>query len=183
MRPVILIGIGYADLINSATHRKHDFSPPFGRTPGRTGGADAYLQFLKQTIIPYAEAHLPLARGERVLAGHSYGGLFATHALCREPDLFRAYLIMSPALWFDGGKIYTEQCQTPLHATQVFLAANAMGTPTSDAMVRDVHRLEMLLSGRQHILLRNDTFAGRDHNGVVAPAAEMSLPLLFPTQH
>lgn len=183
MRPVVLIGIGYADIINSAAHRKHDFSPPFGRAPGRTGGADAYLQFFKRTVAPYAEAHLPIARGERGLAGHSYGGLFATYTLCREPDLFREYLIMSPALWFDGGKIYNEQCQAPSHETQVFLAANAMRTPGSDAMVRDVHRLETLLSSRQHIVLRNQTFAGRDHNGVVAPAARNSLPVLFSTPH
>jgi predicted alpha/beta superfamily hydrolase len=182
MDPVVLIGIGYVDIINSATRRKYDFSPSFGRTPGHTGGADAYLQFFQRTIIPFAEAHLPIAPGERALAGHSYGGLFAAYALCREPDLFRAYLIMSPALWFDGGKIYTERCRDPLHATQVFLAANAMGDLASDAMVHDVHRLEMLLSGRRQILVRSDTFAGRDHNGVVAPAVRMSLPRLFPAQ-
>ncbi|MGH6952308.1 MAG: alpha/beta hydrolase-fold protein, partial [Vitreimonas sp.] len=75
LEPVVLVGIGYRDILNTAARRKHDFTPAFGRAPNRTGGADAYLDVLREEIIPYAEARLPISRESRGIAGHSYGGV------------------------------------------------------------------------------------------------------------
>lgn len=67
-----------------------------------TGGADAYLQFLTQQVIPHAEAGLNgiLWRG---LAGYSLAGLFTVYAMYKT-DLFSRAASMSGSLWYPGFK-------------------------------------------------------------------------------
>lgn len=67
-----------------------------------TGGADAYLQFLTQQILPHAEAGLNgiLWRG---LAGYSLAGLFTVYAMYKT-DLFSRAASMSGSLWYPGFK-------------------------------------------------------------------------------
>lgn len=67
-----------------------------------TGGADAYLQFLTQQVLPHAEAGLNgiLWRG---LAGYSLAGLFTIYALYKT-DLFSRAASMSGSLWYPGFK-------------------------------------------------------------------------------
>lgn len=81
-----------------------------------TGGADTYLQFLTQQVLPLAEAGLNgiLWRG---LAGYSLAGLFTLYALYKT-DLFSRTASMSGSLWYPGFKDFALQntlCKTPQH--------------------------------------------------------------------
>ncbi len=81
-----------------------------------TGGADAYLQFLTQQVLPQAETGLNgiLWRG---LAGYSLAGLFTVYALYKT-DLFSRAASMSGSLWYPGFKDFALQntlCKTPQH--------------------------------------------------------------------
>lgn len=81
-----------------------------------TGGADAYLQFLTQQVLPHAEAGLNgiLWRG---LAGYSLAGLFTVYAMYKT-DLFSRAASMSGSLWYPGFKDFALQntlCKTPQH--------------------------------------------------------------------
>lgn len=178
MAPIVLVGIGYRDVWNVAWRRKHDFTPAFGRTPNRTGGADAYLEVLRDELIPYAEAHLPISHETRGLAGHSYGGLLATYALQSAPDLFDHYIIMSPALWFDEGKIYAQPFASAMRTRQVFLAADTPGQ-SRGAMARDVIRLADLLSGQRDVAVSRALIVGADHNSMVGPAARRGIDAVY----
>jgi len=51
----------------------------------------------------------------KLLIGHSFGGLFAIHSLFSEPDMFNAYLAISPSLWWDDQRLI-EQAETFLEA-------------------------------------------------------------------
>lgn len=66
-----------------------------------SGGADKFLQFIKEEVMPYIEGRYKTAPF-RILAGHSLGGLFSFHCLVDHPDLFNAYLSISPSLWWDN---------------------------------------------------------------------------------
>lgn len=70
-----------------------------------TGGADAYLQFLTQQVLPQAEAGLNgiLWRG---LAGYSLAGLFTVYALYKT-NLFNRAASMSGSLWYPGFKDFS----------------------------------------------------------------------------
>ena len=179
MAPQILVGVAYANAINTGNLRKHDFTPAFGRTPNQTGGADMFLQVLRDEIIPYAEGHLPIDPNERGLAGHSYAGLFAAYTLAHAPDLFDRYLIMSPALWFDDGKIYDVALTPVEHARTVFLAADTPRGEARSDMANNTLRLNELLLADPTIHVAHALIVGETHNGMVAPAAKRGLAALY----
>ncbi|HWN81592.1 MAG TPA: alpha/beta hydrolase-fold protein, partial [Candidatus Udaeobacter sp.] len=65
-----------------------------------SGGADKFLQFIETELIPLVESKYRV-QPYRVLAGHSFGGLFAMHVFTSKPDLFNAYVAISPTLPWD----------------------------------------------------------------------------------
>ena len=85
------------------TDRTRDLTPaqdnPDNRFP-TAGGADNFLNFIADELMPHVEEHYRTAPYE-VLVGHSFGGLFAIHALMTRPDVFNAYIAISPSLWWD----------------------------------------------------------------------------------
>ena len=64
------------------------------------GGADNTLAFIKTELIPHIEANYH-TNSYKVLVGHSFGGIFAVNALLAQPDLFDAYISISPSMWWD----------------------------------------------------------------------------------
>ena len=112
----MVVGIGYGvDLLEFAKLRTADLTPPLseaGRAAlgGMTsfigeqdGGADAFLSFLTDTLAPEIGRRYPEASpDDRILFGHSLGGLFTAYALLTQPSAFRTFLINSPSLWGDG---------------------------------------------------------------------------------
>lgn len=102
MSELIVVGIPNTD-------RMRDLSPTRVNTTGATGapqfptsgGADKFLQFIETELMPEIEKNYR-AHPYRVLAGHSLGGLFAVHAMIAKPDLFNAYIAVSPALQWDN---------------------------------------------------------------------------------
>ena len=66
----------------------------------QSGGASKFLQFLDRELIPYVESNFK-THPYRLLEGHSFGGLFSTYALMNKPELFNAFIIQAPALWWN----------------------------------------------------------------------------------
>ena len=95
--------------VPNTTDRTRDLTPPLlgsgdeRRAFPTAGGADRMLRFLGEELLPEVERTYG-ASPFRVLVGHSFGGLFATHAIFARPDLFQAYIAISPSLWWDGGR-------------------------------------------------------------------------------
>jgi len=66
----------------------------------QSGGAPQFLQFLEEELIPYVESNFR-THPYRLLEGHSFGGLFSTYALMEKQDIFDAFIIQAPALWWN----------------------------------------------------------------------------------
>lgn len=75
----------------------------------QSGGAPNFLQFLENELIPYVESNFR-THPYRLLEGHSFGGLFCTYALMNKPELFNAFIIQAPALWWNKEEM-TEQAK------------------------------------------------------------------------
>jgi len=89
--------------IGNRAQRRRDYAPSGCGDQG--GGLQRFFDFIRFELIPYLEANYP-AGGERVLAGHSLGGLLVTHALLAEPPeqrRFDGYLISDPSYWCAPG--------------------------------------------------------------------------------
>ena len=104
----IIVGIGYPIDVHShaafkqvAALRSRDLTPIVDRQREaqdakelkvprvRTGGARRFLQFIRTELIPVIEGEFRTNSTDRVLAGHSYGGLFVLYALFHQPKLSR----------------------------------------------------------------------------------------------
>ncbi|MEQ1490430.1 MAG: hypothetical protein ABL932_07775, partial [Terricaulis sp.] len=106
-------------------------------------------------------------------------GLFAAYTLAQAPDLFDRYLIMSPALWFDDGKIHDVPIAPTDRTRAVFLAADTPRGETRSAMANDTMRLNERLLAQPNLIVSHALILGQTHNGMVAPAAQRGLMALY----
>lgn len=66
-----------------------------------TGGNEKFLQFIQQELMPYVEANFKTSPF-KILAGHSFGGITSINCMFTHPDMFDAYIAISPSLWWDS---------------------------------------------------------------------------------
>jgi len=89
------------------TDRMRDLTPPTtGPMQTQSGGAAKFLSFIAEELLPQIDRTYP-TRPYRILIGHSLGGLFAVNALVTRPQVFNAYLAISPSLWWDDQSVVT----------------------------------------------------------------------------
>lgn len=79
--------------------RSKDFSPVYHESVPTSGGADKFLGFLSEELVPQLDENYRTS-GFNILMGHSFGGTFAVHSLLTKPELFDAYIAVSPYLMF-----------------------------------------------------------------------------------
>lgn len=116
MPPIVFVGVGYQNEnegFRREANRTRDYTPTAFRPSDPeahflrpvdyegSGGAQAFLDVMKDEVIPFVERRFDVDPDTRGLVGKSMGGLLATYALLAEPDLFSHYLVISPALWWD----------------------------------------------------------------------------------
>jgi len=120
------------------TDRQRDLTPPFtgerpeGAPEGIAGGAPQFLSFIAEELIPHLDRTLR-TRPTRILVGYSYSGLFTLYTLFNRPELFTAYIAVSPSLWWDNQALAKQApafvAAHPELRTNVFItAANEGGT-------------------------------------------------------
>lgn len=66
-----------------------------------TGGADNFRSFLKNELIPYINKKYP-SNGENTLVGGSLAGMFTIYTLLKDPELFKSYVAVEPAMHWDN---------------------------------------------------------------------------------
>lgn len=100
---MIVVGVPNIDRNRDLTPSRAAMARPDGsRTKFPTsGGADKFLEFFSTELMPFIDSTYR-TQPYTVLVGHSFGGLFAVHALAARPDLFGAYIAASPALPWDN---------------------------------------------------------------------------------
>jgi len=108
--PLILVAL--PNTYNSEGNmRDRDFLPEKMTDNKKAGGADNFLAFLKNEVIPYIDKKLPTS-GENSLFGHSYGGVFTLYALLKEPGLFTNYYSSDPAFQWKNKRLIEIAAET-----------------------------------------------------------------------
>lgn len=116
MPSLIVVGIANTDRTRDLTPTHSDDKNPDGTVIFPTsGGADHFLDFIQTELMPEIEKRYRTAH-YRIFAGHSFGGLLAIHILITRPDMFQAYIAVSPSLQWDK--------QNELHQAEQFFAAH-----------------------------------------------------------
>lgn len=187
--PVVLVGVGYVDLVHTTSRRWFDFSPPSAdpasvppflksmAASSRPGGAEAYLAVLKDEIVPFAESEFPIAPQGRGIAGHSFGGLFAAYALAHAPSLFERVLAVSPSLWFGGAETFEPPVDAGPHVVEI---ANDARRHSGEELTDAPADLAQKLTAHPGFSVHGRAFPGTVHDTVFPPAFRAALPALYP---
>ena len=91
---------------NVNVDRNRDYTPTYAPNQRgnlyypTSGKADKFLDFLEIELIPEIDNNYR-TQPFRTLAGWSFGGLFTIYTFANKPELFSAYLAISPSLWWD----------------------------------------------------------------------------------
>ncbi|HEX9972231.1 MAG TPA: alpha/beta hydrolase-fold protein, partial [bacterium] len=102
-----LVGFSYkGENLDYEKLRLYDYSPTEIKQFGRTGGAANFLQVIEKEFIPFMEKNYRIDSSFRALGGSSLGGLFALYAMFTRPDLFHAYIAVSPATIWDNDWLF-----------------------------------------------------------------------------
>ncbi len=206
---VIVVGIGYPlksllgeDFKRFVTHRVKDFTPVqskflegqlhdwLGGSEVKTGGAQQFLGFIRDELLPCIEARYPADPDDRTLVGHSLAGLFALHALFQEPRIFHRYVSGSPALGYAEQSVFlTEQDYAQANVdlpADVYLAIGSdeesMLNPLDSMItVPDFYRFTSYLQQRDypHLRLTRNLFEGHTQFTIPAQAFQAGLRAVF----
>lgn len=101
---LIVVGVTNTDRTRDLTPAKSMQKNAAGELQFPTaGGADNFLKFFETELIPEIEKEYRV-QPYRILAGHSFGGLFAIHAMMTRPGLFNSYIAVSPSLQWENAE-------------------------------------------------------------------------------
>jgi predicted alpha/beta superfamily hydrolase len=166
MSEMIVVGITNTDRTRDLTPAKAT-GPNAAQFPS-AGGADNFLKFIETEVIPEIEKRYRV-QPYRVLAGHSFGGLFAVHALITRPELFNSYVAVSPSLqWSDEATLKRAEeffkTRKELHATLFTSLGNEPGD-----IGKDFEQFKALLAKNQvkDFVWEAQQLTDEDHGSVV----------------
>lgn len=199
----ILVGLPPQEGLSHRDSRLRDYtiSNPLGK-PGRNaeiysgsayGEADRYRDYLQRDVFALVEKTYRTDPARRLFAGHSVGGLFGAHVLLTKPEMFSAYILSSPSLWFDQREIWNiERAYAEAHndlPARVTLYIGMYETRGDDAryyknadMVGDNRAFQQLLQSRGYpgLEVHGEVVADEDHFTVYPSAITRALIRLLP---
>ncbi|MEO8149697.1 MAG: alpha/beta hydrolase-fold protein [Bacteroidia bacterium] len=93
---ILVVSIGYGN------DRALDYTPT--DVAEGDGGAEKFMLFIKNELIPKMETDFgaDTLRENRIILGHSFGGLFAVYAFTKFNNVFGNYIMLSPSIWYDN---------------------------------------------------------------------------------
>jgi predicted alpha/beta superfamily hydrolase len=99
--PIIVVGIVSVDRVKDLTpvNSLINFSGKVDSNYKTSGGNEHFFSFIQQELLPYIEGNYKTS-AFKIFAGHSFGGLTAINCMLMHPDMFDAYIAVSPSLWF-----------------------------------------------------------------------------------
>jgi hypothetical protein len=146
------------------------------------GGADRMLRFLADELLPEVErsyGRAPL----RELVGHSFGGLFAEYAFLTRPEVFQAYIAISPSMSWDHERLtdslVARLAREPRPHGWFYATMGAL--ESADEMIAPFQRVERAL--REHapgtLDWRFTVLAGEDHGSTPYRSTYDGLEAIF----
>ena len=99
---LIIVAPAYGTLLNDneTNYRERDYTISKIDRFKDSGGAENYLRFLKNELIPLVDSSYR-TDGMRIINGYSLGGLFAINALLKHSHIYDNYIVGSPYLEYD----------------------------------------------------------------------------------
>lgn len=159
---LIVIGIGYGSIDKtSGNKRNRDYRP----VP--EGGAENFLSFIKEELIPFIDSAYRTIPGDRTINGYSSGGLFALYTLFTQPNTFNRYVVGSPYLVWDNYSIYNYEESSPdkIGDKKINLFISVGSEESEQKYFNPIDELVIKLQERNYpgLILETKVFDGSTH--------------------
>lgn len=156
----------------------------------QTGGVFPFLQFLERELMPVINRRYPQLK-QRMLLGHSFGGLAVLECFVRKPGLFTHYIAADPSLWWpayeplitplllkqgnNSAFLYMAVANVPGHTAgfEQILADKTGTYPLQQPGVRVLNTLRKQTVSQRWF--QGQFFANNDHQSIVQPALRAAL--------
>ncbi|MFC1539715.1 alpha/beta hydrolase [Candidatus Latescibacterota bacterium] len=164
--PLILVGISFeGDMNDNLYHRSRDFTPTYlsydqllekyGQQEANltpiSGGAQNFLRFIEEELIPFIESEYRTEPGNRGLFGISYSGLFGAYVLFNRPDLFNRYFLASPSVYWDNFFVFAnEEAYAASHDALPAKVYFTAGTEEDELYLDGFEKLKDILNTRDY---------------------------------
>ena len=178
---MLVVGITSGD----SAKRAHDLTPPSAAemdnrfSPGN-GGAEAFLSFIGDELIPYVDRTYR-TRPYRLLAGHSFGGLFGIYALITKPKLFSGYIAADPSLYWNNQAVVAQAESFFSHTGSLQADFYMTATDLSDKVPSEVGRLNDALTKSTPVGFRwkFEWMRQENHMSIPLPSIYRGLETIF----
>lgn len=160
----------------------------------QTGGVFPFLQFMERELMPVINRRYPQLK-QRILLGHSFGGLAVLECFVRKPGLFTHYIAADPSLWWPAYEplvtplllkqpnnksfLYMAVANVADHTARFeqILADNTGAYPLQQPGVRVLNTLQKQTPGQ--LRFEGQFFATDDHQSIIQPACRAALRLFL----
>lgn len=146
----MVVGIISKDRRKDLTPTKSilDYSGEVDSTYKTSGGNEPFFQFLQSELIPYIEKKYKV-EPYKIFAGHSFGGITSINCMFTRPDMFNAYIAISPSLWWDN-KYTLKLAENKLKKSgylnkKIFYSAGDEGINEPNSFHTDILKFDSLL--------------------------------------
>jgi uncharacterized protein len=155
-----------------------------------SGGNDKFLSFIKNELAPKIESTFRTVP-YKVFVGHSFGGLSVLNALFTAPELFNAYVLIDPSLWWDDKVMLSRATEklmkSDLRGKTLFVAqANTMNSWDSiNYHFESIREFSTMLETRNRsgIAWQYKYYPDEGHSSVAFPATSDALRFIFKKYH
>jgi predicted alpha/beta superfamily hydrolase len=185
MPQLIVVGIANTDRTRDLTPSRADMKNPDGtvQTFPTSGGADKFLDFIQNELMPEINKRYRTAP-YRIFAGHSFGGLLAIHALITRPNLFDAYIAISPSLQWDDGRTLRQAEQFfashhELNKALFFSLASEGNTPNPMGENFEQFRKTVEAQAPKGLTWKSNRYPDEDHGSTTLLAHYAGLRTVF----
>jgi predicted alpha/beta superfamily hydrolase len=186
---VILVGIGYKDFPTMDSLRNRDDTyptaiPEYEMTV--SGGADKFLSFINNELIPQIDKEYKTDTSKRVLMGHSLGGYFTVYTILQDllgkSNSFNSYIAASPSIHYNKyyilsqlKEITTQKNRHKKINTYITFGGQEDAESKTDSSIMKLNdltnQLSNLFSVKQsdYVIYKSDIFSNLDHMDIQIP--------------
>lgn len=194
--PAVVVGIGYPGTADfEQARRMLDFTSgpsvdPDVKADAPHGGHADFLAFIEDDLKPLVARMRTIDPDRQILFGHSLGGGFTLELLAERPELFHAWVAVSPSIWWHRDRMlerYTERevepaSRLPANGLRVMLMSGRLEEDIADWHATNPNREIFKVRKERRRMCSN----AKDVAAAVArayPSAEVRIELLDGEDH
>ncbi|MDM1379199.1 alpha/beta hydrolase [Myroides marinus] len=139
---------------------------------GENGGNDNFFKYLKDEVFTYVDTNYRTL-DYKILIGHSFGGITALNNMLNYTDMFNAYIVHDPSIWWDNKVMlreYTSRIKQDFKHRKLFLTQ--VGESENKGHLNDhygaIKEFDKLMSTTPHpsLTYKYVAYEGEDHGSI-----------------